>query len=188
MDYNKIAQEVHEENKIKGFYDIGPNKDMSLLLIVSELMEMVEADRKGRTLSSLGQIIATNLYDGDIDDIPSVYKSVFEDDIKDTIEDEAAGVILRILDYAGWQGISLECERDSIDFHQILESKSLEANDIFDLIKGIEYCRISDESVAYSFHVCLIYFKEALKIDIWKYVELKRKYNKLRPIRNGKRY
>ena len=107
MDYNKMAQEVHEENKVKGFYDVEPSKDMCLLLIVSELVEMVEADRKGLKA-------CISHFDSQIAKHPDKFELFFRNVIKDTIEDEAADVVIRILDYAGWQDIDLNKDSDIV--------------------------------------------------------------------------
>jgi len=182
IDYNKMAQQVHEENKAKGFYDIEPSKGMSLLLIVSELVEMVEADRKGKHA-------VTSLIDGllSLSQWDVVSYCCFTANIKDTIEDEAADVILRILDYAGWQNIDIDSVVDFEDFREDLPKEEIKASEIFKLINIIEKCT-DNSNVSWLFGSCMLYFVDVLQIDIWKHVELKRKYNKLRPIRNGKKY
>ncbi len=181
IDYNKMAQEVHQENKVKGFYDVEPSKDMSLLLIVSELVEMVEADRKDlhADMVNFNELIYVHGTDNQ--------KLFFRDFIKDSIEDEAADVIIRILDYAGWQNIDIDSVVDFEDFRERLPKEEIKASEIFKLINIIEKCT-DNSNVSWLFGSCMLYFVDVLHIDIWKHVELKRKYNKLRPIRNGKKY
>lgn len=182
MDYNKMAQEVHGENKIKGFYDVEPSKDMSLLLIVSELMEMVEADRKDKHAAVLHFEIETKK-----DNTDRCFKWAFADYIKDSIEDEAADVIIRILDYTGWQGVDLNLV-NGVDF-EYDQFKEL-AEECWIIIRELNNCKCGENNywLILAFNHAVNWFYKGLKIDIWKHVELKRKYNKLRPIRNGKKY
>lgn len=47
-DLNKLSKEIYEANKAKGFHDEKHSEEHMMCLVVSELMEAVEADRKGR--------------------------------------------------------------------------------------------------------------------------------------------
>lgn len=46
IDLNKLAQEVHANSVEKGFWEGDPSDQHFLCLVISELMEAVEADRK----------------------------------------------------------------------------------------------------------------------------------------------
>jgi NTP pyrophosphatase (non-canonical NTP hydrolase) len=91
---------VHEANVKKGFYDEKDrNKAELLMLIVSEVVEVLEALRAGRK---------ANLKAYDAEAPVTFDPKVFEDYIKDTEEDEVADCIIRLLDYAGYRGIDLQ--------------------------------------------------------------------------------
>jgi len=185
IDYNKLATEVHAENVKKGFYDKEPERSMTLLLVVSELMEMIEADRIDNKITASGKIIANKLFNGNVDDCPPLFKEVFKKSIKDTIEDEAADVIIRLLDYAGWQGIDLTHKEDV----NICAASEDLAENIWVIITLINEHRINNKPSIYSIlRNCDYAFRIILNIDTWKHVELKRKYNALRPQKNGKKY
>lgn len=104
---NKLSKEIYEGNKTRGFDVNDENVGLTLLLIVSELSEALEADRKSkyadlkRYESDLKQM---NEYDDEI-----LYQKIaFEEHIKDTFEDEIADTLIRILDLCGGFGIDIE--------------------------------------------------------------------------------
>ncbi len=47
MTINQLIQEAHNTAKEKGFWDVETNVSVKLMLIVTELAEACEADRKG---------------------------------------------------------------------------------------------------------------------------------------------
>lgn len=105
---NKLAKEIYDGNKTRGFDVVECNTGQTLMLIVSELVEALEADRKlkyadlRRYESDLKQM---NEYDDE-----NLYKKIaFEEYIKDTFEDEIADTIIRVLDLCG--GFDIDIER-----------------------------------------------------------------------------
>ncbi len=107
MDIKKIAEEIHRVSTVKGFYDTERNFGELLMLVVSELGEALEADRKGKKanipLYNAG-ISATIGEKGSA----GAFKSEFEEHIKDTVEDEIADAVIRLLDLSEGLGIDLE--------------------------------------------------------------------------------
>lgn len=74
-----------------GFHDEKHSDAHCMMLVLSEIGEMVEADRKGR-----------RAFSGDKVDISGKsYDEWFESNIKDTLEDELADVCIRIFDFCG---------------------------------------------------------------------------------------
>jgi NTP pyrophosphatase (non-canonical NTP hydrolase) len=96
-----LVFKVHENAKQKGFYDpdVPKNIGEKLMLIVSEISEALEADRKGRrsVCGTLTGVLASE-----------DFEIAFRHYVKDTFEDELADVVIRIFDLAGWQNIDLE--------------------------------------------------------------------------------
>ena len=92
QNLNELAKEVHKGNVERGFYDPQPTLKTQLMLVITELSEAVEADRKGRYAHAL--FIGTEMT-----------PKAFEEHIKDTFEDEIADAYIRLLDIAGNRGI-----------------------------------------------------------------------------------
>ena len=92
------AEKIHQDNKQKGFWDKEREIGTLLMLVTSELAEALEADRKGKYA---GKIAAA-----DIDE--EEFPQWFEQNVKDTFEDEMADTVIRILDICGAMDIDLE--------------------------------------------------------------------------------
>ncbi|MDD2563096.1 MAG: hypothetical protein PHU27_02635 [Salinivirgaceae bacterium] len=96
---NEAAQRIHADAKQKGFWDSERETGTLLMLMVSELAEALEADRHGRYANRT--TFACNP-DGKSEE------EQFRSHIKDTLEDEMADTMIRILDFCGAKGIDIE--------------------------------------------------------------------------------
>ncbi|WP_304708420.1 hypothetical protein [uncultured Rikenella sp.] len=113
---NELAVEAHaiaEENgwhddprlggDAKAFHDVLADmwQGTQIALIQSELSEALEAVRKERRadLSAIDELAMWHVDD---------FRRLFERHVKDTLEDELADAIIRILDFARTMGIDIE--------------------------------------------------------------------------------
>ena len=83
MSINELAQKIHDQNKIAGWWDKPREAGTILMLCVSELAEAMEGDRR------------RNPQD---DHLP--HRSMVEVELADTI--------IRILDFAAYRGYDIE--------------------------------------------------------------------------------
>lgn len=99
------AKEIYEANKAKGFYDEKRSFGDVCTLIISEVVEAYEETRKKNARINPSEHYLTLI---DRIDSNDEFKHYFEQYIKDTVADELADTIIRVLDYCGHQGIDIE--------------------------------------------------------------------------------
>lgn len=99
---NKLATEIHENAKAKGFYDSEKNTGEMLCLIHSEVSEALECDRKDKYCSNekVREILEEK---SDV-----VFKIEFRTHVKDTFGAELADILIRDLDLAAFKNIDME--------------------------------------------------------------------------------
>lgn len=174
-----------------GFHDKELSVPHMLMLILTEVSEVVDADRKG-IRASLGWYNERSLTDRD-------FYSLYSEIVKPSVEAELADVVIRICDTCGALDILPHIVSGAEeDFRNIFGNSSL-CEKCFYLCQIL--CRIDEtllegvgedsDSVewglgsALTFVLCMC---EDMGIDIEKHVELKMRYNDMRPYRNGKSY
>lgn len=187
---NKIAKEIYEANRSKGFHDEEHSYEHMMCLVISELMEAVEADRKGRKTSYHPEenFGAHAIMEDE------KFKEWFECTTKDTVEDELADAVIRLFDTAGALGLELKSE--SINelvkaFNEEKASTMKFTECIYVIVFAIVDTPYDHSSTTRSIRdglALIIGYCSALNIDLWKHVELKLKYNSLRPYKHGKAY
>ena len=99
-DYSNLA---FNEAKAKGWYDEPKELGTRLMLINSELVEAMGADRKGE-YSNRSKLDLINMMKED--DV--IYKEMFEKLVKDTFQDEIADTFIRLFDLCGYMEIDIE--------------------------------------------------------------------------------
>ena len=193
IDEKKISEWVNESYRTaceKGFHEEELSVAHMLMLVLTEVSEVVDADRKGRRIRDLG-MFEDSMRTKD-------FKYSFTTYVKDSVEDELSDVVIRICDTCGALGIE----------PYLVDSMQKEFNEIFGAFPLCERCFvlsrilcdvdddvIVDEanpkcvqsvlSSALEFVLCMC---EDTGIDIERHVELKMRYNDMRPYKNGKSY
>lgn len=189
MDLNSLRDRAYKTACDHGFHDEELSNEHCLCLVISELMEAVEADRRGK------QSDVSKFKEWQGSSIPLTeetrlrrFKEDFETYIKDTVEDELADACIRLLDLAGLRGIDLSDTNEIAD--ELVSLKSgfrftevcfgfifLLTNDVeglgkricFTLAGLIKYCQFSG-------------------IDLIWHINQKMRYNELRENKHGKKY
>ena len=112
---NELSSKIYNANKEKGFYDEPREIGTVLMLVVSELSEALEADRKDKRsyLNGFEAMLKNAKLSINNFDVKDIYncgwvKDRFEETIKDTFEDEIADAMIRLLDLCGHLNIDIE--------------------------------------------------------------------------------
>lgn len=114
LDIKATMQAIFANNKEKGFWDKERNKGEMLMLVVSELSEALEADRKDRYAKhnmegyDTKAILNGEITSEDNEHPDSFWKRCFIGTVKDTFEDELADAVIRLFDICEGLGIDLE--------------------------------------------------------------------------------
>lgn len=167
-----------------GFHDVDRSNAHWLMLVVSEIGEMVEADRKSRRADMQGCKYSS-----------MVFVRTFETYVKDTLEDELADVVIRICDFLGTRHIEpliLEETSTSEDWANLWGKDSINEQ-CYGLTKIIT--RINDDTssddisrlLGASLTWCFD-FADFHKFDLLWHVENKLRYNESRERLHGKNY
>ena len=192
IDLNALRERAYKIACEHGFHDTELSNEHLLMLVITELAEAVDADRKGRrakidSFKSWQYKFSSHTEEGRI----RTFKEDFEAYLKDTVEDELADAVIRLLDLAGYRCISIE--PISEDIIEDME-ESCKDETFTESIYSISTLPMRYEGV-YDIHVTLngmitaiIGLAKHLEIDLLWHIEQKMKYNELREKMHGKKY
>lgn len=185
MNYNDYAKRAYETAKAHGFHDKPFPLAHYLMLTITEVSEMVEADRKGRH-AQRAVFECSSVSPQPEGHKERHWKFCYETFIKDTFEDEMADACIRLFDLAGafkWEIKPLYVRIEKSNYkNSFVNSVTDHAYYLCELLcSGSSSCVIS--SIAY-----LLCWAKALGIDLDWHIEQKMKYNEMRPPKHGKKY
>lgn len=193
---DNLRNEAYANACNHGFHNEILSNEHWFCLVVSELMEAVEADRKGMHADKEGFMLNIEAYDRSSYKYLTqevVFKRLFKEYIKDSVEDELADAAIRLLDLAGLRDITIDNFSDD-DIEDASEScndetftESIYAISTIPIRHEYEYNDKLDKQLN-SMLISIIGLAKHLNIDIMWHIEQKIKYNKLRSYKHGKQY
>lgn len=191
-DLNNLRDSAYKNACDHGFHNEILSDEHWLCLVISELMEAVEADRKGKRAKISKFDIEYLRYHSIVDQNTRFWCS-FEKHIKDSLEDELADAAIRLLDLAGLRNIDIEKFTDE-QIDDLSEScndetftESIYSISIIPIRYEYEYGYKIDKQLN-SMLLAILGLAKHLNIDIMWHIEQKVKYNELRPYKHGKQY
>lgn len=169
---NQWAKEIHDNATAHGWHEEKHSPEHFLSLIMCEVAEAIEADRKDRRVNVdayLSQFVGNNTW--------------YQKFVKGTVEEEFADIVIRLLDMAyELYGDNFQWETcTTCQYDDIIKCYSFTKNAWFliayILESGMRYICTSIEYV-----YC---WAEILSIDLDQHIEWKMQYNKTRPYKHG---
>ena len=178
MNLNKLRDKAYQCAVAHGWHDENLSDEHFLCLVISELMEAVEADRKGMHANRAN--FEYYMKQRKRDDGEFMY--AFKQDIKDSVEDELADACIRMLDLAGLRGYDL----DSFDYEG---SDTEDYSDMTFTESMFRICvYVTDNFYRDELYILLneifAFCRDRNSVIFW-HIKQKMKYNELRPYKHG---
>lgn len=186
---NRYAKDCHQRAVAKGFWDGKHTIYHYLMLALGELHEAIEADRLGKWAKLDPDTIDTLQR---IEGAP--YAQEFLRLVKDTVEDEIADAVIRLLDLLGCLLKGVELTQEEVNMVPAAYDNDTPPNMLTDALFVVVSGSVYSISTDKEFISVLSPIKslenlcDHLGIDLMTHIELKLKYNATRPALHGKKY
>lgn len=186
---NRYAKDFHQRSVAKCFWNEPHSVWHCLMLAYGELHEAIESDRIGKW---------AKLTPEQIEDLRGLegaaYAQAFLWMVKDTVEDEIADAVIRLLDLLGCLLRGVELTQEELNMVPAACENDTPPNMLTDamfiVVSGSVYAACKDkEFVSVLTPIkSLELLCDHLGIDLMTHIELKLKYNETRPAKHGKKY
>lgn len=192
IDLNRLRDEAYQNAVEHGWHDEDLSTEHFLCLIISELMEAVQAERKGKRSDAA----KFNEWQGN--NIPFSeetrvrrFQEDFEAYIKDSVEDELSDVCIRIFDLAGLLGVSFLGVkfplkiRDEIYKYKSQKTFTEWSYDLTRFIGNYNPWHITTLDFFVNILQEVFIMSKIKGFDLLLHIEQKMKYNRTRPRMHG---
>lgn len=183
-----------------GFHDVELSDQHMLMLVIGEIGEMVEADRKSRRADVASFKALEEIRIGSDAEYAEYVNKCFVEHIKDTLEDELADVCIRIFDFCGLRKITPAMSSKGVfgmqdEFKRIFGGMTI-CKQCFSL--SCLVCDVGrygekwgkdrmEREIGAILSFCFE-FARFHGIDLEWHIEQKMRYNESRPPKHGKKY
>ena len=183
MNLNELRDEAYSIAKANGWHEQEHSDEHWLMLIITEIAEAVQADRKGKhaDVAKFKEWQGNSLPLSEETRIRR-FKEDFEAYIKNSVEDELADACIRLLDYWGTINFVIDdsCLEDEVieEFSRIFKRKTF-TESVFNIVTSIT-----------RFEIQITFLKifglaKHIGIDLEWHIEQKMRYNEPRPYKHG---
>lgn len=192
IDLNILRDRAYKTACEHGFHDQELSNEHGLCLVISELMEAVEADRNDNwnRIAKVEQfkkrLEISRICQGLDPEISKErgYEITYNACIKGSIDEELADAVIRLLDLAGLRNLNL----NRFALANVVSKKKTLTENIYSIVKDItNYKYTLEELVNYAITQVFV-LSDILDIDLLWHIEQKMKYNEYREKMHGKKY
>lgn len=190
---NEFIKRAHGCACRHGFHDVELSVEHCMMLVVTEVAEMVEADHKGKYAQMAMYESQKNTPQPE--NLKEAHKKFcFETFIKDSVEDEMADVMIRLYDMCGvfgiefnesYLGVSMVDEYNEVRGRSFTEKAFMLCGMLCSGVDRDEFPLDVVLGSALSFVEC---WAKDMGVDLVWHIENKMRYNESRSIRHGKQY
>ena len=182
MNLNELRDEAYSIAKANGWHEEERSDSHWLMLIITEIAEAVQADRKGH--HSRVERFIEDMSDKDNADGDLWFRLTFAQNIENTVESELADIVIRLLDFAGLRGIPLD------DANKILDEGLEETTIPLPVFMSQTCADIANENytvarIVNEIIASIIAYRRNKGVDIEFFIRTKMKYNHLRGYHHG---
>ena len=188
MNLNELRDEAYSIAKANGWHEEEHSDSHWLMLIITEIAEAVQADRKNLH-ADIASFKEYQTYYGSF--LPSKetleirFREDFEAYIKNTVEDELGDVIIRCLDLCGVKG--LDAYTVNVEFPSGMDGFT---DRMYFVCRQLTDRILTADSLTLGFVLSqtMSYIVEHFRrkdIDLYFFIRTKMKYNRLRGYRHG---
>lgn len=174
-----MKKEAYETARAHGWHDEKHSDEHYLMLIVTEIAEAVNADRKN--IHAQRRMFEINAYTPQPNP-EQHWMFIFEKFIKGSLEEELADIVIRCLDLAGLREIELPPVKVG---HSNIRMDFTEF--CFNTIHVAAMTKVPLKERLENIIERIFVYCESKSIDIGWFIEQKMKYNRLRPYMHGGR-
>lgn len=187
IDLNKLRDEAYQNAVEHGWHDEDLSNEHFLCLVISELMEAVQAERIGKHADRVQFDNYMSLRERSDEE----FKYAFTHGIKDSEEDELADACIRILDLAGLLGVSFSGVkfplkiRDEIYKYKSQKTFTEWCYDLTRFIANYNPWHITTLDFFVNILQEVFIMSKIKGFDLLWHIEMKMKYNRTRPRMHG---
>ena len=172
----ELKEKAYKNACKKGFHDRAYRNTHWLALVAVEMSEAIEADRNGIHSISREEF-EERMKNGES------HKVTFERFVKDSVEDELADVVVRLLDFAGLRKIEFKTDLKKYKY----SNKLLITEFAFSFLSKMVEIGVTTDEVK-NLIAMVFSYSEAIGVDLDWHILAKMEYNKTRARLNGKNY
>jgi len=187
---NKLSARIYSWATKQGFWTSDVTINHSMALVITEIAEVIEADRNGRHADPEGFEKKIFTLDAGDPDYQAKWIAAFKDHLKDSVEDEMADTVIRILDIGGHMRLRWDKITASNYFREFRSFDMCE--NALALIVGFTNTKfVIQRRMLWAVLYVFKWFKSLRQNDdhglLW-YIDRKMDFNATRPKKNGKKY